>query len=162
MIVFCDGASNPKTKKSGIGAVWFEETQFKDPTDGKTLIHNPTQYMSLSKEIFGSKTKYIYPTNNEAEYLSLIAAIEKSIENDILEIVVYMDSKLVVNQVNGLWKINFPHLQELKNKVDKLKTNLKLTVKHIRREYNTHADIESKNCIFVPKEKQKQINEFFS
>jgi ribonuclease HI len=146
-IIFCDGASNPKTQRSGIGAVWFAEDQFVDPNDGKTLHTDAKFFMSLSREIFGSKSKHTYPTNNDAEYISLIGALEQSIEHGIQCVIVYMDSKLVVNQVNNKWNINFPHLQELKNQVDALRGKIQAKVVHIRREWNTHADIESKNCI---------------
>ena len=149
MIIFCDGASNPKKKRSGIGAVWFDETQLKDPMDGKTLYNQAVPKITLSKEIFGSKSKYIYPTNNDAEYISLISALEKSIELGINNVIIYMDSKLVVNQVNNKWKINFAHLQELKNKVDTFKDKIQFKLFHIRREYNTHADILSKSCLIT-------------
>jgi len=147
MIVFCDGASNPKTKRSGVGVVWFDKSQFKDPRDGKTLQYGMIPKLKLSKEIFDSKTKYIYPTNNEAEYISLIMALEKSIDYGLEYVDIYMDSKLVVNQVNNKWKINFEHLQELKNKVDILRSKISSRVFHVRREYNTHADKESKRCL---------------
>lgn len=147
MIVFCDGASNPKTKRSGIGAVWFENLQFRDPSDGRTLLPNSVPLHELSQEIWESDTKYSYPSNNEAEYRSLIAALEFSLEHGYKFVEIYMDSKLVVNQVNGLWKINFPHLQKLKNKVDSLRGDISFSLRHIRREYNTHADIQSKKSL---------------
>lgn len=144
MIIYCDGASNPHTKRSGIGAVWFEENQLINPEDGKTLKCGEIPIYTLSEEI---KKNGGYPTNNEAEYQSLIKSLKFSIENDINDVIVYMDSKLVVNQVQGLWRINFPHLQYLKNEVDKLKKNIKFKIKHIRRGYNKHADLQSKLCL---------------
>lgn len=147
MIVFCDGASNPKSKRSGVGAVWFENSCFEDSSDGRTLMKTAKPIHELSREIWGSETKYTYPTNNEAEYESLIAVLEFSIEHGYKFVEIYMDSKLVVNQVNGKWKINFPHLQKLKNKVDALRGEIAFSLKHIRREFNTHADIQSKISI---------------
>ena len=49
-------------------------------------------------------------TNNEAEYYGVIFALEyflnnKTILNNINEIVFYVDSKLVVSQLNGLFKV---------------------------------------------------------
>ena len=142
MIIFCDGASNPHTKRSGIGAVWFKPEQFNDPTNGKSLIPGEKPIWTLSKEIYNNKG---YPTNNEAEYRSLIEALKFSIDKNITNVNVFMDSKLVVNQVQNKWKINYPHLQQLKNQVDQI--NITFTVKHIRREYNTHADKASKDCL---------------
>lgn len=147
MIVYCDGASNPHSKRSGIGIVWFERDQLKDPNDGKTLLYHQTPQHIVSREIKGSDTKYTYPTNNEAEYRALIVALEESMSMGLDEIIIYMDSNLVVNQVCDKWKINFPHLQKLKNQVDDYRNKIKFEVKHVRREYNTHADKASKDCI---------------
>lgn len=147
-IVFCDGASNPHSKRSGIGAVWFNITQFDDPSDGRTLKTKEEPVYFLSQEIF-SKTPNDkkQPTNNEAEYHSLISALKLSIVKKMNNISVYMDSKLVINQVQNKWKINFPHLQALKDQVDELKTKINFRVYHILREYNSFADLESKKCI---------------
>lgn len=147
-VVFCDGASNPHTKRSGIGVVWFKESQLKDPNDPKTLNIYEKPYKIVSEEIFSENSSY--PTNNEAEYKSLIRALEVSLENNIDNIDIYMDSKLVVNQVNDKWKINFEHLQKLKNKVDTLKPSIHFTVTHVRREFNKHADKASKDCLKKP------------
>lgn len=150
MIVFCDGASNPKTKRSGIGCVWFNREQFHNPNDAKTILPGAQPQFVLSKEIFGSDTKYIYPTNNEAEYISLINALRVSLEKGIEEVDIYMDSKLVVYQVKGAWKINFDHLRRLKSEVDAYRDKIKFRVFHIRREFNTQADKASKECISKP------------
>lgn len=143
-IVFCDGASNPHHKRSGIGAVWFNINQFYDPGDPKTLKPNEKPVYFLSTEIFKNDG---YPTNNEAEYEALIAALKLSISKNMINPSIYMDSKLVIFQVQNKWKINFSHLQELKNQVDELKSLISFTLRHVDREYNTFADIESKRCI---------------
>ncbi len=52
-------------------------------------------------------------TNNEAEYTGLIIGLEKAIEQGIQELEVYGDSNLVVNQVNGFWRIKQSHLRPL-------------------------------------------------
>lgn len=147
MIIYCDGASNNHSGRSGIGAVWFRDDQLSDPMDGRSLIPGSEPEMVLSREIFGSKTSSICPTNNEAEYISLISALEMSIEHNIPRVTIFMDSKLVVSQVNGLWKINFDHLRNLKDKVDLLRDKIDFMVIHVRREFNTHADKQSKLCI---------------
>lgn len=137
-IIFCDGAANKY--KCGIGAVWFTESQFKDPSDGMSLVKGNKPLLVLSREI-------PLCTNNEAEYKSLIGALVMCLEKNIIDPTIYMDSMLIVNQVNNKWKINFPHLQELKNEVDELKKSITFTLFHVRREYNTHADKASKDCI---------------
>ena len=141
-IVFCDGASNPHTKRSGIGVVWFQDNQFHNPNNPTTLLPHQKPYKILSEEIFSPKG---HPTNNEAEYRSLVRALEESEEEPLK---IFMDSKLVVNQVNGQWNINYPHLLKLKEKVISLNKNF--TLRHVRRHYNTHADDASKQCLKKP------------
>ena len=158
MNVYCDGASNKFTKFSGIGVVWFDIHQFGNPLDGKTLKPNQKPVDVLSEKIDYKLCKNgCYATNNEAEYMSLIRAMEHSVENEMENINVFMDSKLVVNQVNGSWKINFPHLQLLKDQVDTLRQSIGLRVTHVRREYNTHADKASKDC-YKTQSKQTKLN----
>ena len=59
-------------------------------------------------------------TNNEAEYRSLISSLNFLLDNKLQnnEVIINMDSALVVNQVNGKWKIKSPSLMKL-NKVSK-------------------------------------------
>lgn len=67
-------------------------------------------------------------TNNEAEYMTLIHALHRLIqdlERDLLvprdvSINVLSDSKLVVEQVNGRWKVRHPGLQPLQREAVEL------------------------------------------
>ncbi len=77
-------------------------------------------------------------TNNEAEYQGVIEALTALKD---LELSFFLDSLLVVNQLNGLWKIKEPRLRELLLKVRALENNRKITYTHIPREQNTTADL---------------------
>ncbi|MFL5761656.1 MAG: ribonuclease HI family protein [Thermomicrobiales bacterium] len=64
-------------------------------------------------------------TNNEAEYKTLIRALERllaEIDGDPkrASVTIHGDSLLIVNQVNGDWKIKKPQLRELKEQVVQL------------------------------------------
>jgi ribonuclease HI len=64
-------------------------------------------------------------TNNEAEYLTLIEALRRLLElvGDFrlqTSVSVFGDSQLVINQVNGLWKIKKPELREMRARVIEL------------------------------------------
>lgn len=67
-----------------------------------------------------------FHTNNQAEYLALIAGL-KSTSNKYDEITCYLDSQLVVKQVNGEYSVRNDKLRSLWNQVQKLKTNFKRT-----------------------------------
>ena len=52
-------------------------------------------------------------TNNVAEYRGLIAGLEDAVKLGATEADVFMDSKLVVEQMSGRWKVKHPDLIEL-------------------------------------------------
>jgi ribonuclease HI len=82
-------------------------------------------------------------TNNQAEYLALIEGLKamKDWEFDRLEVL--MDSKLVVEQVNGKWKVKEPDLQALHRQATELLKPLsdRVTIRHVGREENRRADM---------------------
>ena len=84
-------------------------------------------------------------TNNEAEYQAVIKALEwlnAHTQESPLVLEFRLDSKLVVNQLKGLFKIKQPHLLVLAQRVHVLIQNLKSTVSftHVYREQNQQAD----------------------
>ena len=85
-------------------------------------------------------------TNNEAEYRGLIAGLE-SLRNlikttPLSEALVMMDSNLVVQQVNGVWKIKEDRLRELALKARGVMASLpvKVQLMYVPREQNKGAD----------------------
>src|SRR3989344_5426246 len=60
-------------------------------------------------------------TNNTAEYQAVIYALNwiEANQKDATTIAFYLDSKLVVNQLLGTFKIKQPHLQALSNQIHK-------------------------------------------
>jgi ribonuclease HI len=80
-------------------------------------------------------------TNNVAEYRALLAGLERARELGATEVDVLGDSALVVNQVNGAWKIKEAHLRPLREEaVRALQAFDRWTLRHVRREHNAHAD----------------------
>ncbi len=82
-------------------------------------------------------------TNNQAEYLALIEGLKEveAWKPDRLE--VYLDSKLVVEQVNNRWKVKEPELKDLHRQATELLKRFgdKVTVQHVAREENRRADM---------------------
>ena len=80
-------------------------------------------------------------TNNVAEYGALIAGLELALDNDVTDIDVRMDSELVVNQVQGTWKIKNDRLRSLAVKAQGLLNRFdSATITHVPREQNAGAD----------------------
>ena len=87
-------------------------------------------------------------TNNRAEYLALLEGLRavRDWKPDHLE--VYLDSNLVVEQVNGRWKIKHVDLQPLARQVQELLREFpSVTVAHVRREKNMGADALANKAI---------------
>ncbi len=80
-------------------------------------------------------------TNNVAEYSALIKALEESVNLGATAVRIQMDSELIVKQMQGIYKIKQPALQELAAKVITLLKKFKsYTFLHVRREFNKEAD----------------------
>jgi probable phosphoglycerate mutase len=80
-------------------------------------------------------------TNNEAEYIALVAGLEGAYElNSDARILVRMDSKLVIEQMAGRWKIKHPDMQQLGARVQKLVAGKQVRWQWIPREENSRAD----------------------
>ena len=118
--IFVDGGSrgNPGISGGGFGIY-----------RGGKLVHK-------GSEFFGKKT------NNQAEYLALRLALREAyIEFPDLKIKCYMDSQLVVEQMNGNYKVKSDNVRPIFIEVQKIKDQLKgFSIQHISREQNQFAD----------------------
>lgn len=80
-------------------------------------------------------------TNNVAEYLALVAGLEGAYSlNAEARILVRMDSKLVIEQMAGRWKIKHPDMQQLGARVQKMVAGKPIRWQWIPREENSRAD----------------------
>lgn len=127
---------------------------FKPPRSGRVVIHidgaargNPGESgigVLIEEENGGSREvkKYLGTrTNNQAEYTALITALESSREYRNREILIYTDSLLLANQMNGLWKVKHPEIKELYTKAKGLIEGFSwVTISHVPREENLEAD----------------------
>jgi len=66
-------------------------------------------------------------TNNQAEYEALISALERALTVGSREVTCYLDSTLVVKQINGEYRIKKPELRTLWRKVIELKMRFNKT-----------------------------------
>ncbi len=89
-----------------------------------------------------------FATCNEAEYTGLIVGLEKAISLGIRELKVFGDSNLVVNQVNGTWKVKSDRLKSLYDQAIQLLSKFKqTTLDWIPRHENQLADSAVNQCI---------------
>lgn len=82
-------------------------------------------------------------TNNQAEYRGLEAGLKKSAELGIKKLLIYMDSELIVRQLNGIYKVKnkdlLPIYQEVKYLAGRFE---RAEFVHVPRELNKTADAE--------------------
>lgn len=80
-------------------------------------------------------------TNNEAEYQALIEGLKAVTELTPDRLEIYVDSKLVVEQVKGGYKVKKAELQPLHRRAKELLDGFaEVAIEHVERERNKGAD----------------------
>lgn len=127
LMVYCDGGARGNPGPAAIGFLVYK--------DGRALIKD--------KKLIGRTT------NNVAEYRAVIEALAwllKNLKGNFSQAKFYIDSLLIVNQLNGLYKIKDAKLRALivqaKGLEQELRKEKKLEVvyTYISREKNFQAD----------------------
>jgi ribonuclease HI len=123
VVIYCDGGSRGNPGPSAIGAVVLDPST--DP---------PRRLAAVSARIGVT-------TNNVAEYRALIAGLEAAAPFGARIVRVRADSKLVVEQVKGAWKVKQPHLRPLFEEARKLLSAYdEVDLQHVPRAENADAD----------------------
>ncbi len=127
--IYTDGGSKGNPGPSSIGGVFYLD----------------------QKKIFDFKKSIGIATNNDAEYQALIEALS-NIKNQIsrlrqdfgglAKIELYSDSRLMVNQVKGLFKVKNGRIREYILKIRGLEQEISLPISYhlVPREQNQEAD----------------------
>jgi ribonuclease HI len=94
-------------------------------------------------ELVAEVSEYIgETTNNQAEYRAVIAAVAKAKDLGAEELDFFLDSELVVKQLNREYKVRDKDLAPLFVKIYNAMMGFKkVTFKHVRREMNREADV---------------------
>lgn len=91
--------------------------------------------------VYESSRRLGVHTNNEAEYLALIAALEYLRGARIRAADFYLDSELVVRQLSGRYRVKEPRLRALHEQVGALLEAVpQHAIHHVPREQNARAD----------------------
>jgi ribonuclease HI len=123
VVVACDGGARGNPGPAGIGAVVL------DPST------TPPRVLRTISEAIG------VATNNVAEYRALIAGLEAALEVGAESVLVLADSKLVVEQVAGRWKVKQEHLRPLHARARALVARFAAAeLRHVPRADNADAD----------------------
>lgn len=80
-------------------------------------------------------------TNNFAEYKGMICGLHLALKNDITDLEVFIDSKLIVEQMSGNWKVKNANIKPLFERAKNIAEEFTvISYHHVRREKNTVAD----------------------
>ncbi len=125
LIINTDGGSRGNPGPAGIGAVLKNEKG--------DIVDEVSEYIGEA-------------TNNQAEYLAVVSALEHALEHALeqskeYELEFILDSELIVKQVNREYKVKNKELAPLFMKVYNLSQQFgKVTFRHVPREMNKEAD----------------------
>ncbi len=120
LIIYTDGGARGNPGPAGIGAVILDE--------GGSELGTVSEYIGEA-------------TNNQAEYQAVIAAIKKARAIGAQELDFYLDSELVVKQLNQEYKIKNKELAPLFVRIYNASLDFKLVrYRHVPREENQVAD----------------------
>lgn len=119
LIIKADGASRGNPGEASYGAVLF---------DGETEIATTSAHLGVA-------------TNNFAEYSGVIAGLKLALNHDPKQsYLVQLDSKLVVEQLKGNWKVKSRDLMPMVSEASALASKLSVSFEWIPREQNARAD----------------------
>jgi ribonuclease HI/probable phosphoglycerate mutase len=118
--LYTDGASRGNPGDAGAGIVLFDG-------EGNEL---------LARSFYLGKC-----TNNAAEYQALIAGLESALAAGCKALNIFLDSELIVRQVQGIYKVKNEQLQSLHVQVTDLLARMRSwQIRHVPREKNFRAD----------------------
>ncbi|MET9490105.1 bifunctional RNase H/acid phosphatase [Nocardia sp. NPDC006630] len=121
VIIEADGGSRGNPGPAGYGAVVWD-------ADRQRVLAERKEFLGVA-------------TNNVAEYRGLIAGLEAAAELGAREVSVRMDSKLVVEQLSGRWKVKHPAMIPLADRARQLVAGFdRVSFAWIPRAENSHAD----------------------
>lgn len=123
IIIYTDGASRGNPGQAAIAYMIVKE-------DG-SLLYEKGEKIGLD-------------TNNVAEYRALIKALEIAKEYTDNEVICFSDSKLMVNQLKGEYKVKKPHLKKLHEMVLGLASSFKkVDFRQVPREDKNISHVDS-------------------
>lgn len=136
LTLFCDGASRGKPPgDAAAGCVLF----------GQRFTAKKGQLLEeiTTEPIWQQGFRLGRATNNWAEWQALILGLEYILTNfsSRFPVQVFLDSNLVVEQINQNWQVKHPELKLLYQKANLMVPKFQqIHFQHIFREYNTLAD----------------------
>jgi len=120
--VFCDGASRGQGQK-----------RFGEASCAAIVYKNRKKVAQFARGL-GPRT------NNEAEYEAVIAGLLICSMSDLIDPIIYTDSAVVANQINGKWKCKNSSLMPLLMTIEDIRSEYNFRVLQVPRSFVWEAD----------------------
>jgi ribonuclease HI len=120
--VFCDGASRGQGQK-----------KFGEAACSAVVYKNRKKIAQFARGL-GPRT------NNEAEYEAVIAGLLICSMADLVDPIIYTDSAVVANQVNGRWKCKNDALIPLLMTIEEIRDEFNFRVVQVKRSFVWEPD----------------------
>jgi ribonuclease HI len=129
LLIQIDGASKGNPGPAGIGVILISDS-------GE--VHEISEYVGVA-------------TNNVAEYLALLTALEEALIRGVKRLTIETDSELLAKQINREYNIKSQNLRFLFRRAKRLMAGFEeVTVSYIPREQNTRADMLAQEAVPLP------------
>ncbi|MEI7818537.1 MAG: ribonuclease HI family protein [bacterium] len=128
----CDGGSRGNPGPAAAGSVLIKDD---------SVVDTATAFLGIA-------------TNNLAEYHSVLLGIDLMRKNDLTSCDFYLDSQLVVRQLNGQYKVKHPDMIMKYKEVQQAMTGLELRFHHVPRADNVEADAAVNQCLDLALDKK--------
>jgi ribonuclease HI len=137
--VFCDGASRGQGQK-----------KFGEASCAAVVYKNKKKIAQFARGL-GRRT------NNEAEYEAVIAGLLICSLSDLVDPIIYTDSAVVANQINGKWKCKNASLMPLLMTVQEIKSEYKFRVVQVPRSFVWEPDMLANEFLNQLEEKKRNM-----
>lgn len=138
--VFCDGASRGQgQKKLGEAAC-------------SAVVYRNRKKIAQFARGLGPRT------NNEAEYEAVIAGLLICSMADLVDPIIYTDSAVVANQVNGRWKCKNAALMPLLMTIEEIKAEFNFRVVQVKRAFVWEPDALANTFLDELEIRKEQMN----
>jgi ribonuclease HI len=134
-VIRTDGAARGNPGPASLGAVLIDASR----PDALDPAAPPNASIS---EYLGRQT------NNVAEYTGVVRALDLARELGAAEVELLLDSMLIVEQLNGRWRVKDAKLRPLHDEAKRLLDGFeRWTARHVRRAQNSAADALANEAI---------------
>ena len=134
-VIRTDGAARGNPGPASLGAVLIDASRPDALDPAAAADASISEYLGAT-------------TNNVAEYTGVVRALDLACELGATEVDMLLDSMLIVEQLNGRWRVKDAKLRPLHDEAKRVLAGFeRWTARHVRRAQNAAADALANEAI---------------